>query len=110
VRLALDLDAGRAQSGHGRVDVADGVVVERAGSHPIEEETGAFSVLVFGVPCSLGRLAATEDVAAPTMTRIVDGLERLGLATAGFATDVGDDLLGVDDRCGAERPFERDGG
>lgn len=41
----------------------------------------ALSVLVFGGPCTLGRLAATEDVAAPTMTRIVDGLERLGLAT-----------------------------
>ena len=40
----------------------------------------ALSVLVFGGPCTLGRLAATEDVAAPTMTRIVDGLERLGLA------------------------------
>jgi DNA-binding MarR family transcriptional regulator len=41
----------------------------------------ALSVLVFGGPCTLGRLAATEDVAAPTMTRIVDGLEQLGLAT-----------------------------
>ena len=43
--------------------------------------TGALSVLVFGGPCTLGGLAATEYVAAPTMTRIVDGLERLGLAT-----------------------------
>jgi DNA-binding MarR family transcriptional regulator len=41
----------------------------------------ALSVLVFGGPCTLGRLAATEDVAPPTMTRIVDGLEQLGLAT-----------------------------
>lgn len=40
----------------------------------------ALSVLVFGGPCTLGRLAATEDVTAPTMTRIVDGLEQLGLA------------------------------
>jgi DNA-binding MarR family transcriptional regulator len=40
----------------------------------------ALSVLVFGGPCSMGQLAAAEDVAAPTMTRIVDGLEQSGLA------------------------------
>jgi DNA-binding MarR family transcriptional regulator len=40
----------------------------------------ALSVLVFGGPCPLGRLARTEDVAGPTMTRIVDGLCELGLA------------------------------
>src|SRR6478752_7380496 len=40
----------------------------------------ALSVLVFGGPCSLGRLAKAEDVAGPTMTRIVDGLVDLGLA------------------------------
>ena len=40
----------------------------------------ALSVLVFGGPCTLGRLARLEDVAPPTMTRIVDGLETLGLA------------------------------
>jgi DNA-binding MarR family transcriptional regulator len=40
----------------------------------------ALSVLVFGGPCTLGRLAKTEDVAGPTMTRIVDGLEGQGLA------------------------------
>jgi DNA-binding MarR family transcriptional regulator len=40
----------------------------------------ALSVLVFGGPCTLGRLAETEDVAGPTMTRIVDGLEAAGLA------------------------------
>jgi DNA-binding MarR family transcriptional regulator len=40
----------------------------------------ALSVLVFGGPCTLGRLAAIEDVAGPTMTRIVDGLVDLGLA------------------------------
>ncbi len=40
----------------------------------------ALSVLVFGGPCSLGRLARAEDVAGPTMTRIVDGLEAAGLA------------------------------
>jgi DNA-binding MarR family transcriptional regulator len=40
----------------------------------------ALSVLVFGGPHSLGALAAAEDVTSPTMTRIVDGLERDGLA------------------------------
>lgn len=40
----------------------------------------ALSVLVFGGPVTLGRLAALEGVAGPTMTRIVDGLVGLGLA------------------------------
>lgn len=38
----------------------------------------ALSVLVFGGPCSLGGLAAAEQVSAPTMTRLADGLERDG--------------------------------
>ena len=37
-------------------------------------------MLVFGGPSPLGRLARAEDVAGPTMTRIVDGLCELGLA------------------------------
>lgn len=41
----------------------------------------ALSVLVFGGPCTLGQLARTEDVTGPTMTRIVDGLVGLGLAS-----------------------------
>ena len=41
----------------------------------------ALSVLVFGGERPLGRLAKTEGVAGPTMTRIVDGLVELGLAT-----------------------------
>jgi DNA-binding MarR family transcriptional regulator len=41
----------------------------------------ALSVLVFGGPSTLGHLARTEDVSGPTMTRIVDGLVTLGLAT-----------------------------
>ena len=40
----------------------------------------ALSVLVFGGPSPLGRLATIEAVASPTMTRIVDGLCDLGLA------------------------------
>jgi DNA-binding MarR family transcriptional regulator len=40
----------------------------------------ALSVLVFGGPMTLGQLAAAEQVRPPTMTRIVTGLERGGLA------------------------------
>lgn len=40
----------------------------------------ALSVLVFGGPMALNQLAAAEQVKAPTMSRIVDGLERSGLA------------------------------
>ena len=45
----------------------------------------ALSVLVFGGPMALGKLAAAEQVKAPTMSRIVDGLKRSGLAR--IATD-----------------------
>ena len=40
----------------------------------------ALSVLVFGGSMSLGQLASTEQVRPPTMTRIVTGLEKNGLA------------------------------
>jgi DNA-binding MarR family transcriptional regulator len=40
----------------------------------------ALSVLVFGGPSPLGRLAKIEGVTSPTMTRIVDGLCDLRLA------------------------------
>jgi|SRR5215470_1573651 len=40
----------------------------------------ALSVLVFGGPHTLGQLAKAEQVKAPTMSRIVAGLERSGLA------------------------------
>ena len=64
----------------------------------------ALSVLVFGGPRTLSALATTEDVAAPTMTRIVDGLVTLGLAARQqhpdsarkvlvSATDEGTDLM-----------------
>ncbi|MEP7344850.1 MAG: MarR family transcriptional regulator [Gemmatimonadaceae bacterium] len=39
----------------------------------------ALSVVVFGGPITLGDLASAEQVRAPTMTRIVQGLERQGL-------------------------------
>ena len=41
----------------------------------------ALSVLVFGGSMTLGQLAAAEQVKPPTMTRIVSGLEKSGLAT-----------------------------
>lgn len=41
----------------------------------------ALSVLVFGGPLPLGRLARIEGVTSPTMTRLVDALEEAGLAT-----------------------------
>jgi len=40
----------------------------------------ALSVLVFGGPKTLGALAAAERVKPPTMSRIVAGLKRAGLA------------------------------
>ncbi|MBF4770329.1 MarR family transcriptional regulator [Nocardioides agariphilus] len=40
----------------------------------------ALSVLVFGGPVPLGRLARIEGVTSPTMTRLVDGLVHAGLA------------------------------
>jgi DNA-binding MarR family transcriptional regulator len=52
-----------------------------------DEESGvtaphlsALSVLVFGGPRTIGELATAEQVRAPSMTRIVDNLERDGLA------------------------------
>jgi len=42
-------------------------------------QASALSVLVFGGAQTLSGLAAVEQVRAPTMTRIVDALERAGL-------------------------------
>jgi len=39
----------------------------------------ALSVLIFGGPRTLGELATTEQVTAPTMSRLVAGMERDGL-------------------------------
>jgi DNA-binding MarR family transcriptional regulator len=43
----------------------------------------ALSVVVFAGPIGIGEMAAAEGVAAPTMTRLVDGLEREGLVGRG---------------------------
>jgi DNA-binding MarR family transcriptional regulator len=41
----------------------------------------ALSVVVFGGPLTVRDLAAAEQVRSPTMTRLVDGLQRDGLVT-----------------------------
>jgi DNA-binding MarR family transcriptional regulator len=43
----------------------------------------ALSVIVFGGPLTLGRLAEAEQVRPPTMTRIVHALEAKGLVRKG---------------------------
>lgn len=43
-------------------------------------QLSALSVLVFGGACSLGELAAAEQVTPATMSRVVSGLEAAGLA------------------------------
>ncbi|SDT37987.1 DNA-binding transcriptional regulator, MarR family [Friedmanniella luteola] len=55
----------------------------------------ALSVVVFGGPCTLGDLARAEDVAGPTMSRIVDGLSDLGLVTRTDHPDSGRKILVV---------------
>ena len=55
-----------------RVDEATGLSAARL---------SALSVVVFGGPTTLGRLAAAEQVSAPTMSKLVDALEREGLVT-----------------------------
>lgn len=41
----------------------------------------ALSVVVYAGPIGIGALAAAEGVSAPTMSRLVDGLEHDGLVT-----------------------------
>jgi DNA-binding MarR family transcriptional regulator len=52
----------------------------------------ALSVVVATGPIGIGAVAAAEGVSAPTMTRLVDGLERDGLVTR---TPDPDDARGV---------------
>ena len=54
-----------------RADEASGLTAARL---------SALSVLVFGGPTTVGSLARAEQVSAPTMSRLVDALERDGLA------------------------------
>ena len=61
------------------VDVATGLSGPRA---------SALSVIVFRGPLPIGALAAAEQVRPPTMTKLVAGMERLGLVER--ARDPGD--------------------
>ena len=63
-----------------RVDSATGLSAPRL---------SALSVLVVRGPCTLGELAAAEQVRAPTMTRLVAALEREGLVTRAADPDDG---------------------
>jgi DNA-binding MarR family transcriptional regulator len=54
---------------------------EDAGADLSAPQLSALSVLVFGGPQSMTALAGAEQVRAPTMSRLVDDLERRGLAT-----------------------------
>ena len=51
-------------------------------------QAAALSILVFGGPKTLSELATIEQVKAPTMTRMIDALERARLVTR--AQDAGD--------------------
>lgn len=87
---------------------------------PIDRRAGltdarlsALSVLVFGGPQTVARLARAEGVASATMSRIVDGLVELGMARRDAhpdsgrmvmvsATDAGDHLM----RAAAQRRID----
>lgn len=83
----------KQKSGHSRnaAEIADGlhsaaihllrrVRREDSASGEGPARLSALSVLVFAGPRTLGELAVAEQVKPPTMTRIVAGLERSGLA------------------------------
>ncbi|HLG09452.1 MAG TPA: MarR family transcriptional regulator [Gaiellaceae bacterium] len=66
----------------------------------VDEESGlsaarlsALSVLVFGGPWTLGQLARAEQVSAPTMSKLVSGLERDGVAVREPHSDDGRAVL-----------------
>ena len=77
---ARDLNSGAIHllRAMGRVDAEAGLTRARL---------SALSVLVFGGPVPLGRLARIEGVSSPTMTRLVDALEAAGLATRAVHPD-----------------------
>src|SRR5688500_13829113 len=61
-----------------KVDEASGLSAARL---------SALSVLVFGGPTTVGGLARAEQVSAPTMSRLVSGLERDGFVVREAAED-----------------------
>jgi len=74
----LGTTAGQLNSATTRILRWLNVVDREAGLTPAR--LSALSILTFNGATTLGRLAAMDEVAGPTMTRIVDGLEALGLA------------------------------
>jgi DNA-binding MarR family transcriptional regulator len=52
-------------------------------------QLSALSVLTFGGPCSIGELAASEQVTPPTMTRVAHALERQKLVRLTASPDDG---------------------
>jgi DNA-binding MarR family transcriptional regulator len=70
---ARDLNSGAIHllRAMGKVDAEAGLTPARL---------SALSVVVFGGPVPLGRLARIEGVTSPTMSRLVDALEEAGLA------------------------------
>ncbi len=94
---ARDLNSGAIHllRAMGKVDAEAGLTPARL---------SALSVLVFGGPVPLGRLARIEGVTSPTMTRLVDALVEAGFAVREThpdsdrmvlvsATDAGRDLM-----------------
>jgi DNA-binding MarR family transcriptional regulator len=61
-----------------RVDETSGLTAARL---------SALSVLVFGGPTTVGRLARAEQVSAPTMSRLVQALAHEGLVVRGVDAD-----------------------
>ena len=61
-----------------RVDVESGIGPARL---------SVLSVLVFGGPATIGELAAADQVKAPTMSKLVQGLEESGLVSRGAGAD-----------------------
>lgn len=57
------------------------VRVEDAKAGVAPAQLSALSVLVFAGPCSLGELAAAEQVKPPTMSRVVESLVGQGLVS-----------------------------
>jgi DNA-binding MarR family transcriptional regulator len=68
----------------GRLHEAASRMLRMSRRHPASisaPRLSALSVLALGGPMSLAELAAAEQVKAPTMSRIVEGLVKEGLAT-----------------------------
>ena len=80
------MTAGKPETEHVAAALNSGAIHLLRGMAAVDRRAGltparlsALSVVVYAGPRSLGALAAAEQVAGPTMTRIVDGLAALGL-------------------------------